>query len=816
MNMIHLFNKILISISDFLNGSRPVSYVRKFQFYLLASTLIMFSAVLSYPNFRHSDLDLRDNGPWAVGKEAPSSVVAFSDIEFPNQQEYELKKQEAISLVPLYFDRDFSVLSATTSQAVDEKEKMQKFQDLLNEDLKSIRKCQMIKGEVDAKIYCIRRIKSFSRLGEKEALYILYPSVDKTGKKIRQAVNLIFQKYLIIHEPVKDKIFTGNFVRVRDFVAGVEPAESTINVKYLIAKNRIHNKEVRGAFYDLINERMNIKYNTERHAIVKSSAEYLRSIDGCSFNAKETEASRLKEASKVQMPIYKIPRGKPIVNQGEVIRDNKFQALKVYNHARLMDKVRRIIAILIQQIVLISLILYFAWRFSSVRLTDISSNLVIFLTVWIFAAVLAVQEEFWSRNLAYNEVTHFFGSWVPVGFFVLLLSVMFGEIITLPVGIYLSFMVFLASKNDGNSLIISVTMAVAGSILGSYIKRRAHFFYFSVVLAGIGSLMVTASYLYSNRDIFSFVGGDFLFSEKYFHAVRVIVFSSMASMLIIAILPIYEMIFNVATRFKLIELSDPSHSLLKDLFHKAPSTWTHTLMVAAMSEKACERLNLDTMLTRTGVYYHDIGKMKNAGFFVENQHLIPKPENIDKDNPQVAAKVIIDHVLDGVEMAKKARLPREVIAFIPEHHGTSTMAFFYHKALEKYKRKVKRDDFRYPGPRPRRKETAIVMIADSVEAASRSLQDVNEESLDLLIQKIINLKLSENQLDDSGLTVGDLTEIRESFKDVLMSSYHFRPAYPASGDTEKLEQEKENGRNRQKKAFSLKSKKSPNPTKGKK
>jgi putative nucleotidyltransferase with HDIG domain len=200
---------------------------------------------------------------------------------------------------------------------------------------------------------------------------------------------------------------------------------------------------------------------------------------------------------------------------------------------------------------------------------------------------------------------------------------------------------------------------------------------------------------------------------------------------------------------------------------------------------------LDWLLTRVGVYYHDIGKIPNAGFFVENQHLIPKPENIDKDNPSIAAKVVIDHVLDGIEMAKKARLPREVINFIPEHHGTSTMAFFYHKALAslsvKQRRKISKSDFQYPGPIPQSKETAIVMIADSLEAASRSLEEVTHESLDNLIQKIINIKLAENQLDDSGLTIGDLEVIKSSFKEVLLSSLHQRPKYPKPEDTKALE-----------------------------
>ena len=250
-------------------------------------------------------------------------------------------------------------------------------------------------------------------------------------------------------------------------------------------------------------------------------------------------------------------------------------------------------------------------------------------------------------------------------------------------------------------------------------------------------------------------------------------------------------IFNIPTRFKLQELADTGHPLLQALLTKAPSTYTHTFMVAALSERAAQNLGLDWLLVRVGVYFHDIGKIPNAGFFVENQHLIPKKENIDKNNPGLAAKIVIDHVIDGIEMAKKARLPREIISFIPEHHGTSTMAFFYHKALAdlspNQRKRIHKKDFMYPGPKPQRKETAIVMIADSVEAASRSLDEITPQALDDLIQKIINIKLAENQLDECGLTLGDLSIVKSSFKEILLSSLHQRPKYPSSEDTKKLE-----------------------------
>ena len=129
-------------------------------------------------------------------------------------------------------------------------------------------------------------------------------------------------------------------------------------------------------------------------------------------------------------------------------------------------------------------------------------------------------------------------------------------------------------------------------------------------------------------------------------------FCSLSTLLVLGVLPIYETLFNIPTRFKLMELADPSHPLLRQLFQRAPSTWMHTMMVASLTERACEKLDLNTVLARAGIYFHDIGKMVNAGFFIENQHLIPKPENIDKNDPSRAAKVVIAHVLDGIKMAK--------------------------------------------------------------------------------------------------------------------------------------------------------------------
>ena len=253
-------------------------------------------------------------------------------------------------------------------------------------------------------------------------------------------------------------------------------------------------------------------------------------------------------------------------------------------------------------------------------------------------------------------------------------------------GFYLSFFVFLSSQNNATSFIIAFSTTVVASMYGSRIRKRIDFIKSGIYIAGVQILVATSGYLIDSRQYWVTTSSGSFFSDIARSNIFKIYISCIVNGFACALmtqflLPVYEYIFNIPTRFKLQELADTGHPLLQALLTKAPSTYTHTFMVAALSERAAQNLGLDWLLVRVGVYFHDIGKIPNAGFFVENQHLIPKKENIDKNNPGLAAKIVIDHVIDGIEMAKKARLPREIISFIPEHHGTSTMAFFYHKAL---------------------------------------------------------------------------------------------------------------------------------------
>jgi putative nucleotidyltransferase with HDIG domain len=241
-------------------------------------------------------------------------------------------------------------------------------------------------------------------------------------------------------------------------------------------------------------------------------------------------------------------------------------------------------------------------------------------------------------------------------------------------------------------------------------------------------------------------------------------------------LPYLEDLFGLVTPIKLLELSNPSHPLLRRLQLEAPGTYHHTLMVANLAEAAAEAVGADPLLARVGTYYHDVGKLRRPGFFVENQVGGHNPH--DRMAPSLSALAVAAHVRDGLELARQYKLPQVVADFIPQHHGTTLMAYFYHRAVEQQQGPVDPEAFRYEGPKPRSREAAIVMLADGVEAAARSIQNPTPERIREVVRRIVHERLEDGQLDECDLTFRDLERISQVFTRLLVSMFHPRLEYP--------------------------------------
>ncbi|HET8830253.1 MAG TPA: HDIG domain-containing protein [Pelobium sp.] len=254
------------------------------------------------------------------------------------------------------------------------------------------------------------------------------------------------------------------------------------------------------------------------------------------------------------------------------------------------------------------------------------------------------------------------------------------------------------------------------------------------------------------------------------------IFSVLLSLLAYPLIYLFEKLFGITSDITLIELTNTNSTLLRELAFKAPGTFQHSLQVANLAESAIFKIGGNALLVRAGALYHDIGKMDNPQFFIENQNKGLNPH--DKLPYEESAQIIIRHVVNGIEMARRHNLPEVIIDFLRTHHGNTRVDYFYQSFLKNFPEKiVDENTFRYPGPIPFTKETAVLMLADSVEAASRSLKEPDAESINKLVERIIDYKLEQNQLNDSNITLKEIETIKLIFKTMLMGIYHVRVDY---------------------------------------
>ncbi len=252
----------------------------------------------------------------------------------------------------------------------------------------------------------------------------------------------------------------------------------------------------------------------------------------------------------------------------------------------------------------------------------------------------------------------------------------------------------------------------------------------------------------------------------------------LSAMLGMVFIPILEALFNYTTDVKLLELSNLNHPLLKDMLIKSPGTYHHSMMVGSMVEAAAEEIGANSLLGKVICYYHDIGKMNHSNYFIENQKVGQNPH--DQISPYMSKTLLIAHVKDGVEMGMNYKLGQPIIDGILQHHGTTLINFFYNKALDLAEegQVVAEEDFRYPGPKPQFREAALCMLADSIEAAARSLDEPTPSRLQNIVRNIIQKKFLDGQLDECNLTLKDLTKVENAFTRILLGIYHQRIDYP--------------------------------------
>ncbi|MFC1646579.1 HD family phosphohydrolase [Candidatus Omnitrophota bacterium] len=376
-----------------------------------------------------------------------------------------------------------------------------------------------------------------------------------------------------------------------------------------------------------------------------------------------------------------------------------------------------------------------------------------------------------SCAVFFERYTNFSPYYIPIPAIAMLTVILFSSLeLALLISFCLS--VFVGFIFQGDLYLVSIIFL--GSMTGVFfvynIRQR-----YKLIQAGISVslLMVLCLAIISyRREV-----GLMSFSSMP-NAIPACMNGILSAIVVAGVLPIFEFLFKVVTNISLLELSDFNHPLLKRLVLEAPGTYHHSLLVGNLSEIAAEAINANSLLARVGAYYHDIGKLEKPEYFSENQdRSLSRHEQL---KASMSKLVIINHVKDGMSLARKHKLNSAIQEFIEQHHGTSLVFYFYRRALAESKTKedVKEEVFRYTGPKPQTKEAAIVLLADSVEAACRALEAPNAQRIEEVVHTIINNKFIDGQLEECDLTLKDLDKIDKTFIHILSAIYHSRVEYP--------------------------------------
>ena len=488
-------------------------------------------------------------------------------------------------------------------------------------------------------------------------------------------------------------------------------------------------------------------------------------VPNSALNAQMTEQARQAARENVQPVQQSFDLNSTIVRQGELVTDADIEAMELFgllqSEPDWVDSARYLIIVLMLVAVFgLYLQRYYPGYLASARHLTLLAVLLVFFTLLAKVTVpgrAVLPFLFPSAGLA------------------MLLTVIFDANLAIAMVIALAALV---GYIGGNSLELAI-YAAAGAIIAALVVRkspRISTFFRTGFLVGLINAVVILMYRADNTDalgILQLVGASFLNGL-------------LSAGLTLTGFYLVGNVFRMLTTLQLQELARLDHPLLQELLSQAPGTYHHSLMVANLAEQAARRINVDADLVRVGSFYHDVGKITRPYFFTENQDGSNAHTRLD---PTTSAQTIANHVKDGLELARRYRLPERIRAFIPEHQGTRTIRYFYHLALKQAADpgKVNEDDFRYPGPRPQSKETGIVLLADSCEAASTAMQSRSEQEIEELVNQIVNQIVLEGELDESGLTMGEIRQIKESFVNTLQGRFHVRPKYPGQRTSDKLE-----------------------------
>ena len=471
------------------------------------------------------------------------------------------------------------------------------------------------------------------------------------------------------------------------------------------------------------------------------------------LNEDATKIARAAARDSVSEVVYET--GQTIVTRGDVVTEHQIALLKEAGLIKtgLFENMSKTFGLPALILILIAIYISYLYLYHP-EIYASSKMLVLIAAQFVLMLIIGQLCSYFSVYL------------IPVSIMTMTLCLVFNSRVAVQTNLFLMLFLAVGLQLDIDSFLYLIISGYVGILYMQQISTRTDIFKSGMLVSGVNMLMILIINIYRSN-----IGFTTLTNLIYGFGNGVI-----AALLTSGMLMMWEAMFNIVTPFKLLEMSNPTDDVIQKLITEAPGTYQHSLVVSNMSETAAKKIGANQLLARVGAYYHDIGKSEKSVYFKENQIDITNPH--DYISPEVSAKILKNHVSDGVYLAEKYRIPSEISQFIQTHHGTSEISYF--KAEADQQGYEGSEDFHYHGILPHTKETSIVMLADSVEAAVRSLDEKNTDNIRKMIRSIVGKKINEGQLKESKLSFEEIETIKSAFYDVLTGVYHTRIKYPES------------------------------------
>lgn len=564
-----------------------------------------------------------------------------------------------------------------------------------------------------------------------------------------------------ITENVEDSVF----LRLIDVPKEERDKGREVYISYLEDEYQI------GVRTDNINSAMesvreNIRYSMLEDNLIEALEELTEFaiVENSFYDSEKTLEARRQAASNVE-PVM-INAGEVIVREGETITNEVYEKLNLVGLLNEDRNVFPVIGLGLLIFLIGSIIAYEMNRIDNQKRLDKGKIASILLISFFVVSLMKVISLYTTQA---NQLFFI----VPVATGVLLVKQLINERLAIVLAILYALLggIIFNGQIPGSLNIEAVVYFLfsqfAAIVFLMNVKDRL-----AIVRSGIGmsivNIMAILLFVFLSFEKYSL--GDVVVLSSYG-----IASSFLSAVLTIGLMPFFETGLGILSDIKLLQLSSPNQPLLKKILTEAPGTYHHSIMVANLSETACDAIGANGLLARVAAYYHDIGKTKRPHYFIENQLSIRNPHDVL--SPEQSAEIIIRHPYDGAELLKKHKMPKEIIDIAMQHHGTTLLRYFYYKEKETNKN-AREEDYKYPGPKPQTKEAAIISICDSVEAAVRSLQEPTEEKIDEIVSNIVNSRLMDGQLDDCPLTIKEVKIIHQTICEALKGIFHSRIQYP--------------------------------------